>query len=85
MWFCLVWVVGFGFWMFWGVFLWICNRMVKVVKEVAILDGILLMREFGIEELSVIKCHKISLTCYRTCLKLPQVCVLYGELADFFL
>lgn len=59
--------------------------MVKVVMEVAIFDGILLMREFGIEKLSIIKCQKISLTCCRTCLKLPQVYLLYGELADFFL
>lgn len=59
--------------------------MVEVVKEVAIFDGIILMRDFGIEKLSIIKCQKISLTCYGTCLKLSQVCMLYGELADFFL
>lgn len=37
--------------------------MVKVVKEIPTFDGILFMREFGIENLSVIKCQKISLTC----------------------
>lgn len=54
--------------------------------ELAIFAGYSSTERIGVGKLSrLIKRQKRSLTCYGTYLKLPQVCVVFGELVDFSL